>query len=38
MPAYAALPIIPELASLCDAGAIEDFDNTYMGDFIEKLQ
>ena len=38
IPAYAALPIIPEIASLCDAGAIEDFDNTYMGDFIEKLQ
>ena len=37
IPAYTTLPIIPEIASLCDAGAIEDFDNTYMGDFIEKI-
>ncbi|MEI3266432.1 P-loop NTPase [Frisingicoccus sp.] len=37
IPAYASLPIIPEIAALCDAGAIEDFDNTYMTEFIDKL-
>ena len=29
--------MIPEIASLCDAGAIEDFDNTYMDGFIDQL-
>lgn len=37
IPAYAALPMIPEIASLCDAGSIEDFDNTYMEAFIDSL-
>ncbi|WP_418747005.1 P-loop NTPase [Frisingicoccus sp.] len=37
IPAYASLPMIPEIAALCDAGAIEDYDNTYMEEFINKL-
>ena len=37
IPAYASLPMIPEIAALCDAGAIEDYDNTYLGAFIDKL-
>ena len=37
IPAYASLPMIPEIAALCDAGAIEDYDNMYLGSFIDKL-
>ena len=37
IPAYVAMPMIPEIAALCDAGAIEDFDNTYMEEFIHTL-
>ena len=37
IPAYASLPIIPEIASLSDAGCIEDFDNVYLADFAKKL-
>ena len=37
IPAYASLPMIPEIAALCDAGAIEDYDNPYMEEFINKL-
>ena len=37
IPAYASLPIIPEIASLCDAGSIEDFDNVYLADFVKAI-
>ena len=37
IPAYASLPMIPEIAALCDAGAIEDYDTMYLGSFIDKL-
>ena len=37
IPAYASLPIIPEIASLCDAGNIEDFDNIYLADFVKNI-
>lgn len=37
IPAYASLPIIPEIASLCDAGSIEDFDNVYLEDFVKAI-
>ncbi|MEE1243252.1 P-loop NTPase [Frisingicoccus sp.] len=37
IPAYASLPIIPEIAALCDAGAIEDFENVYLTDFVKAI-
>ena len=37
IPAYASLPIIPEIAALCDAGNIEDFDNIYLADFVKQI-
>lgn len=37
IPAYASMPVVPEIAALCDAGAIEDYDNTYLDSFIKKL-
>lgn len=37
IPAYASLPIIPEIAALCDAGNIEDFDNVYLKDFAMNI-
>ncbi len=37
IPAYAELPLIPEIASLCDAGEIEKYDNPYMSDFASAV-
>lgn len=33
----AQLPIIPETASLCDKGLVEDIDLTYINDVVEKI-
>ena len=37
IPAYAALPLIPEIAALSDAGCIEDFNNEYLVDFAKAI-
>ena len=37
IPAYASLPIEPTIASLCDQGKIESFDNPYLDSLAEKL-
>ena len=37
IPAYASLPIEPEVAALCDSGDIERFDTEYLDEFIRVL-
>ena len=38
IPAYAALPIDPEIAKLCDAGNIGAFENEYLADVIKYIE
>lgn len=38
IPSYASLPIEPEIASLCDKGAIESFDHEYLNDMISYIE
>ena len=38
IPAYAELPIEPAIAGLCDAGAIEAFENNYLDQMIKYLE
>ncbi len=38
IPAYAALPIEPAIASLCDRGAIEEFTHSYLDDMIHYIE
>lgn len=38
IPAYAALPIEPEIAGLCDAGNIEQFENEYLANLIQYIE
>lgn len=37
IPAVAKLPIDPELTVAADSGKIENFDNNYLADFLEKI-
>ena len=37
IPSYASLPIDPAIASLCDAGRIEDFDHPYLDAMVKYL-
>lgn len=37
IPSYASLPIDPSIASLCDAGRIEDFDHPYLDAMVDYL-
>lgn len=38
IPSYASLPIEPEIAGLCDAGAIEKFENEYLSEVIKYIE
>lgn len=38
IPAYASLPIEPEIASLCDKGEIENFSHDYLNDMISYIE
>ena len=38
IPAYAELPIEPEIAKLCDEGRIEDFSHEYMNGLIDYIE
>ena len=38
IPSYAALPIEPKIAQLCDQGAIEEFSHSYLDDMIRYIE
>ena len=38
IPSYAALPIEPAIAGLCDQGAIEEFSHSYLDEMIQYIE
>lgn len=38
IPSYAALPIEPQIAGLCDRGAIEEFSHSYLDEMIKYIE